>query len=244
MSGASDLPLVPLPPLASPAQREGLSVIDRRLALVQLCDARQREGRGFRLARAAALSITAGTAIAMIVLMSSGGRDATPALGVAALGWLTWYVGGCAALSAAADFGSRDRREGIDVLVLQRGQSLRALQRARWLAAACRMAALIGLPALLLGLLSAAAAPTWYALGRRVMLCLSSCGYAVLLAFVLATLARTSSRLFPSRGGWVLLAVLLGPHLAHALDPAVPSVPAFFADLRSDLLSSSGAGIR
>lgn len=205
-------------------------------ALVRLCDARQRELGPFKIARILGPFVALASAIPMLVLRGAHQEDAVVALAMQGAGWLSWLVGATAGLASARDWAARDAGEGIDALVLRRGFGQNALGGARFVAAAARMAWLIGVPALLLTLLSLVIAPSWLSLVRRAALCVEVVGYAGLVGVVLAAVARGASALLPARGRLLYVAILLVPHLLHQLHPAIPSIPGILDVLREQLL--------
>ena len=140
----------------------------------------------------------------------------------------SWIVAGLAALASARNLEQKDREEGVESLVEQRGHTAKALELSRVLAAAVLIAARVGLPLLFL------IAVGWMRLGDW-----SLAGwffgwsgfvviYAAALGLVLGVLARVAARISPERGRVVLVLLIALPELGRVLFPNVPSVPSAF----------------
>jgi hypothetical protein len=197
---------------------------------------RLRELFGFKFARSAGPVLALSNAFAMLILAASDQPNATVALAVRTLGWMSWLVGASAGTSTAQNLAERDVIDGIDELVLQRGLERKALPAARFAAAAKRMAVLIGFPTLFLGLLCMALSTTWPLFLHRSLLCIQMLVYAITMATVFAAIARVASALLPAHGRLLFLAALLLPHLAHRLNSAVPSILDLFETASEQLL--------
>lgn len=210
---------------------------ERLVTLTRFYDARVRGLVGVRLARWLGALVALAFTGMMLVLALAGGRDVLDVIAIRGVEWLAWLAAGVAALGTARDLADADAREGIAALVLQRGYGERELSFARAVATARAIARAAGLPALFLCLLALLLSGTLELAARRALLCLAVLGYVVLLAIVLAALARWSARLSPGRPRTVLLVLLLGPYLAQALWPLVPSVPSVFAGLVPHLVA-------
>jgi hypothetical protein len=219
-------------------QHHGPSRGARRLiALTSFYDARVRALPGVRLARWLGALVALGFAGLMLVLAAAGGRDVLDVIAIRGLEWLAWLAAGVAALGTARDLADADAREGIAALALQRGYGKGELSFARAVATARAIARASGWPALALTVLALLLSSTLELAARRALLGLAVSGYVVLLAIVLAALARWSENLSPRRPRLVLLALVLGPYVVQALWPLVPSVPSVFAGLVPHLVA-------
>ncbi len=210
----------------------------RRLSsLAGFYDVRARTLPGARLARWLGGLVALGFAGAMLVLAFSEGRDVLDVLAIRATEWLAWLAAGVAALATARDLAAADDRDGFTALTLERGYTRRDLSVARTAATARAIARAAGLPALVLAAMALLLSGTPALAARRAVLCVALLGYVGLLAIMLALLARWAASLSPRRPRSVFLVLVLGPYLAHAAWPLVPSVPSFFGGLVSHLLA-------
>jgi hypothetical protein len=193
-----------------------------------------------RFARFAGVCIVVGFSAAILSVATLS--DSRPGiLVVRALGWLSWFVAGSAALSAARDLAALDERDGVTDLVAARGFHGPALGPARILAAALRIFRLTAVPALLLGLLTLVLARSGTELASRALLCATVVGYLALLAGALGALSRWSAALSPRHGKSVMLALLFVPELLQSVWPSIPSLPSFFARMLIALRVIGGA---
>ena len=210
--------------------------IRRTAALTGLCEAQLRTLLGVKLARIVGLLVAVGFGCAMLVLFTSAGRDVLDVLCLQALAWLSWLAAGIAALSAAQDLAARDRRDGIAALALQRGHDQSTLAYSRLLATVRVIARVTLGPALALALLAMALSGSVAVAASRALLAAGVFGYVLLLGAVLGGLARWAVMLSPNHGRSVLVALVIGPHLARTVWPQVPSIPAWFEALLAKLL--------
>lgn len=194
--------------------------------LVALEDARLRRLFGMQLARILAVLVTLVALMAMFGAASDGGRSRAASIVHPALTWLTWLVGGCAALSAARDFKSVDEREGIAALTRLRGFDEAALEPARAIAVVSRIARLIAVPALLLALIGLLLSKSLAEVGWRALLCVAVVSYALLVGAVLGAVARWAALMSPRHGRSLLISAIVVPALLSSVWPAVPSLPA------------------
>jgi hypothetical protein len=211
----------------------------RGFELLWLCDLRQKELTGFKFARIAGPLFALSNLAALLLLALSKEQDALVAITIRTLGGLSWLVGGSAGLSLARDLAERDAAEGVEELIAQRGLDPTALPEARFLAGAKRIALLIATPALPLGLICILLSPTLSTFALRVLLCIEMLGYSVVLAAVVAGVARLASALVPTHGRLTFVAALLLPYLAHRLDAAVPSILDLFDAVLEHLLQAA-----
>jgi len=188
--------------------------VRRSQGAVALARARLRATGGWRVARASVWMVTAGFAVVALVLRIADGSDA--ALGgliVAAAHAVTWLAGAPLALAAARDHRSADRRDGVLALAAARGVSSQSLASARVIAAMAEIAAAVGLPVLLLALLTAALSGRAAAALDRVALGLGAVGFAIVAGVTLGGLGSACGRVGGARGGWLLFAVVVAPWL-------------------------------
>jgi hypothetical protein len=180
-----------------------------------------------RIARALGWLASFGFAVALGV--SSLGFDSQNlnSIVVGALGWLSWIPGGLAALFLARDLHSLDVQSGLTALAVQRGHSPRAFAWARILATMQEVTTAVARPGLVLSILSLALSPSIsIALGRS-LVALAVVAYSIALGVLLGGLARWSAATSPRHGPSLLVAVVIGPHLAQGVWTSVPSVPSW-----------------
>jgi hypothetical protein len=91
------------------------------------------------------------------------------------------------------------------------------------------------IPALGVCMLGAALSTSFGAAATHLLQCLGALGYLVLLGMVLGAFACWCAAISPRHGRSLLLGLVIGPHLARSVWPAVPSVPALFAALLGHL---------
>ena len=209
--------------------------LQRERALIALFDLGRQKTYGLRAARWYAFGVFVTYAIA--IAMAKGAEQARVIHGFvrAALVALSWVVGALATLGAAQALAQQAERDSLAALAVQRGHSPGALLRARTLAAAQRIARLVGLPALLLvvvGLVRGAALPWACAVAPGVLV------YAGVLGLTLAVLAQFAAELAPTHPRALLLALVLGPLLMSQVFPGIPSFPQLFSWLLARLLDA------
>lgn len=192
-------------------------------ALVRLCGRAQRELWGLRLTRVYGIGV--GISYALLALGLGSDLHLAGALWGRCLATASW-VAGVGALSLASDLAARETTQGLVGLARLRGFGDAALERARTLAGALRLASAIALPGLLVALAILLKLRTLPAAVQALGLALMTLPYAALLGTSLALVARLSSRLLPERGRWLFLALTLGPWLvALGTQLPVPSLP-------------------
>jgi hypothetical protein len=208
--------------------------LQRERALIALFDLGRQKSYGLRAAKLYAFSVFAGYAIAISLARGTDRRAAIHGFIQAALVSLSWVVGALAGLGAAQALAEQPERDALSALAMQRGFPKPALLRARTLAAAVRVASLVGVPALLLVLLGVARGGT---LSWALSLSLAVLVYASTLGLTLALLAHFAAELSPSHPRALLTLLVLGPLLVSLAYPAVPSLPRLFSSLLSRLLA-------
>jgi len=191
------------------------------LELVAFAERRLADAFGGRIARFYAWGIAASYGIALFVA-----QVRTDALLAQALVALSWIPAGLIALGAARGPSRPDDENGFVALARQRGFDARELELARFLAAVARIARVTGYPALALVAVRATLARDVNAAIASAQAALGAVVYVASLAFLLAALARAGAVLSAGRGRLTLVALVLVPHLARALFPSMPSVPA------------------
>jgi len=220
-----------------------LAAFDRRLsgALVAFADRRlrQRLGARFALLYAVGIGLTYGI---MIVLLGAGSEPAARALILRELTTVTWVVGAMVGLSLAADWRRLDGDEGVFGFLHLRGIAAESLDLARWYAAARRIALLVAAPTLLCCALAGARIRSLEAALGLAGLALATAAYACLIGAGASSLALAARLLAPTYGRTFLIAVVLLPHAARELWPALPSVPAGVAWLIAAVGRAGGAG--
>ena len=220
--------------LLSPVWRS----VQRERALIALFDLGRKKTYGLRAARLYAFGVFMSYAIA--IALAKGGEQARVMHGFvrAALIALSWVVGALATLGATQALAQQAERDSLAALAMQRGYSDSALLRARTLAAAQRIARLVGVPALLLvvvALLRGATLPWACAVAPAVLV------YACALGLTLAVLAQFTAELAPTHPRALLLALVLGPLLFAQVFPAVPSLPQLCSWLLVRLLAAGAS---
>lgn len=186
--------------------------VRRARGAVALARARLRAVRGARAARASAWMIAIGFGVAAVVLRVSDGADA--ALGglvISAARSIAWLAGAPLALAAAEDHRAADRRDGVLALAAARGVSPEGLASARVVATMAEIANVLGLPVLLLALLTAALSGRAGAAIDRVALGLGAVAFAIVAGVTLGGLGAASARIGRERGRWVLFALVFAP---------------------------------
>lgn len=202
-------------------------------ALVRLCARSQKELWGLRLTRLYGFGI--GVSYGALALAMPQEPQVAAALWSRSLVTASW-VAGVGALSLATDLEARDAAQGLTGLARLRGFGSPALERARILAGALRVAGAVAIPGLLVALAALLRFRTLPGAVTALWLALLTLPYAALLGGTLACLARLSSRLLPQRGRLLLLSLVLGPWLlALGTRSDVPSVPAAFGWLLARL---------
>jgi hypothetical protein len=209
----------------------------RERALIALVDLGRRKGFLLRAARLYAIGVFVGYALAILVARGTDRRALIHGFVHAALEALSWVVGGLAALGAARALAEppSPTNDALTALALSRGFSPDALHGAGTLGTAVRIARWVGLPSVLLVIvgLSRGATPLWaLAVAPAIVV------YASALGLTLALLALFSAQLAPSRPRWMLLVLVLGPHLIAQAFPRFPSAIALLSSLLDHLLDS------
>lgn len=220
---------------------QNASALRRHAALRALSEARQSFLFGMRAARVIGFMIAAGGLILLFVVSGTRGRDALHVVVVRTLAWLSWSVGSIAALSATRDFAALDERDGIAALALERGYSERELGAARTAASVRVITGLLAVPALAVSMGALALSSSTGLLVPRVLLALGVLGYVAALGLALGIVARWSAAASPTHARVLLAVIVLGPELARAAWPHVPSLPAGFAWLLERLVSVGAA---
>jgi hypothetical protein len=193
----------------------------------------QRQLWGIRLTRLYAIGI--GISYSVLVLTAPVDPGLGPRLWQKCLTLASW-VTGVGALSLARDLVERDVTQGLVGLARLRGFGPRALERARVVAGAIKLATTVAIPGLLVALAALlrvrSAAGAFTAFGLIVF----TLAYAALLGCTLAVLARAASRALPGRGRLLLMLLVLGPWLlASGIGLSLPSIPGAFGWLLSHL---------
>jgi hypothetical protein len=147
-----------------------------------------------------------------------------------ALGTLAWVSGGMVVLSALRNPDDAGER-GLLALVRRRGASAGELATAQLLGLALRLLRVMAWPALVLavaaGLVTRDGSPPLVLLLNTLAVLVFVAATSV--ALVLA--ARAALILGPGRVKLTFAALVLLPHLAHAIWPSVPSIPAVLEEL-------------
>ncbi len=212
--------------------------MQRERALIALFDLGRQKTYGLRAARLYAFGVFVSYGIA--IALTKGAEQARVIHGFvrAALIALSWVVGALATLGATQALAQRTERDALAALAVQRGHGASSLLRARTLAAAQRIARLVGVPALLLiavGLVRGATLPWACAVAPAVLV------YACILGLTLAVLAQLSAELAPAHPRALLLALVLGPLLISQVFPSIPCFPQLFSALLARLLAAGAA---
>ena len=213
--------------------------LQRERALIALFDAGSRKTFALFSARLYAFGVFVSYAIAIALTRGATRPASIHGFVQAALVTLSWAVGALAALGSAQALAARSERDALSALAMQRGFTGLALLRARTLAAAVRIARLVGIPALLLVAVGVVrgASPAWaLAVAPAVVV------YACALGLSLALLAHFSAEVAPRHPRSFLIALVLGPLLLSRAFPTVPSIPQLFSGLLA-LLLGPGAGL-
>ncbi|HEY4102490.1 MAG TPA: hypothetical protein VGM44_01320 [Polyangiaceae bacterium] len=210
----------------------------RERALLSLFDLGRRKGFGLRLAWVYAFGVFVSYAIAISLAHGERRHAAIRGFVHAALISISWVVGSLAALGTARVLVQAPDRDGLRALALTRGFSDRDLLRARMLAAALRVARLIGVPALLLILVALARGE---ALAWALVVAPGVAAYALLFGLCVALLAQFSAALAPRHARALLAALVLGPMLLSKAYPALPNLPAACAELLDRLFATGSA---
>ena len=212
--------------------------LQRERALIALFDLGRQKAWGMRAARLYAFSVGLSYAALLLLVQGPDRTAAMHELVRTALLSLSWAAGALGALGAAKTLAEQPSRAALEALAEQRGIAPSAFPRAQVLAAATRIARLVGLPGLALVAVSAArgAHPTW-ALAAAGALTL----YAALLGGCLGLLALFAAELSPRRPRALLAGLVLVPFFAAQAYSAVPSLPGFFGRLLALLLDQAEA---
>lgn len=211
----------------------------RRNALLQLFDSELRGRFGAQLAKVAVVFITFGYAIA-IPFAARGPRDTSDLVVVRALSWCSWLVAGLVAI-AACHTGTNDDEAALDAFARQHGWSAASITTARSLSVVRRTARLVLPSGLVLALLALGLSSSLLAVLPRISLILGVLVYVTLLAIGIALLVRVSKALSPAHPRTALLALVLVPHVIRGMLPSMPSVPAFYQWLLSQLAGIGAA---
>lgn len=212
--------------------------VQRERALVALFDLYRQKTYGLRAARLYAFGVFATYALAIALAKGSARGQMIHGFLVAALGALSWVVGALATLGATQALARQVEHGGLAALAMQRGHSGAALLRARTLAAAQRIARLVGVPSVLLvvvGVLRGASLSWACAVAPAVLL------YACALGLTLALLAQLAAELAPAHARALLLALILVPLPLSQVFPSIPNVPQLFSWLMTRLLQAGTA---
>ena len=209
----------------------------RERALIALFDLGRKKDFALRAARLYAIGVFVGYAAAILLARGGDRRSLIQGFVQAALGALSWVVGSLAALGAAQALAQPawPGSDALTALALGRGYSQSALLRARTLSTAVRVARWVGLPGVALVILGLGRGATllWaIAVGPAVIV------YAGALGVTVSLLALFSAQLAPRRPRWMLIALVLGPHLIAQAFPGFPSPIALLASLLDHLLDS------
>lgn len=202
--------------------------------LLRFYDGCLRSRLGAQLGKLAAAVLGVGHAIALPFAARAASGDASDAVVVSALRWLTWIAAAAVALSAV---GRGSDEAPARELALTRGFSARAMDLAELSASGRRTLRVVGVPALLLAILALAFARSPALVAARACLILGVLGYLLVLGALVAVLVRLSRAIGPHRPRSALLGLVLLPHFLHEIFPRVPSVPALTAFLSSQLLA-------
>jgi hypothetical protein len=205
-------------------------------ALVRLCSRSQGTLWGLRLGRAYGIGI--GLSYGLLAWLGPTSFGGAAKLWAHCLGTASW-VAGIGALSLATDLAARDATQGLSSLVRLRGFGEAALERARVLAGARRLASNVLVPGLMLSLSLLLRFHTLRAALMSLSLLVLSVPYAALVGATLAPLARACSLWLPGRGRLLLAAIALGPWLLGAgLHANLPSIPGAFSWLLEHVVRS------
>jgi hypothetical protein len=203
--------------------------------LEALCVRRLGDGFFARAARFYAWGIAVSYGVALLFAPSNPELLLVPALET-----LAWIVGGVYGLAAA-----RDPAPGADdavfALARTRGFTQRDLAVLRFTAAVRKIGRYALGPGLALSLVPWLHARGADDFGRAVARTLGVLAFAITLSVVVAALARLSATLSPGRGRATLFGIVLIPHAAHSLWPALPSVPALLGACLEWLVVRGGA---
>lgn len=204
--------------------------------------ARLRASGGARAARAGAWGLFAVFAVAAVVLRASDGEDASlTGLVVAAAHAVAWIAAAPLALAVAEDPRAADRRDGVILLAASRGVSASGLSSARVLAAMIEIARVIGLPVVLLALLTAGLAGRAAAAFDRLALAAGGVGFAIVAGVTLGGIAAACARAAGPRGRWLFAGAVILPwiladlagHGAWSIPGALGAVLDFALRVRS-----------
>lgn len=184
-----------------------------------------------RLARAYAFGVALSFA-ALAALTPYPGRAAFNGWLGDALRSASWVVAGLSALGAARDLAQRDDADGFSTLAALRGADRRALDGARVLAAALRIALGVCVPALAVLTVAGLRSPRAELLPWLAQWGAFIVSYAAGLGVVLALLARLCSGLLAPQARLSLACLVLVPELLRAVGGLpLPSLPAACARL-------------
>ncbi len=212
--------------------------VQRERALIALFDLGRQKTYGLRAARLYAFGVFVTYAIAIALATGADRGRVIHGFVAAALVALSWVVGALATLGSTQALAQQAEQGSLSALAVQRGYAGAALLRARTLAAAQRIARLVGLPALLLvlvGVLRGATLSWASAVAPAVVV------YACALGLSLAAVAQFAAELAPAHPRALLLALLLGPLLISQVFPGIPSFPQLFSWLMARLLATGAA---
>ncbi|MES1175742.1 MAG: hypothetical protein ABUL62_15580 [Myxococcales bacterium] len=214
--------------------RRGLA---RERALIALFDLGRRKAFLLRAARLYAIGVFIGYSVAILLARGGDRRALIHGFVHAALGSLSWAVGSLAALGAAQSLAApaSPSTDPLTALAVGRGYSTSALLRARTLSTAVRVARWVGLPGVLLVVVGLGRGATllWaLAVAPAVIV------YASALGLTVALLALFAAQLSPRRPRWVLIALVLVPHLVAQSFHGFPSPVALLSSLLDHLLDS------
>ncbi len=200
--------------LSARAFREVVNVLADRLAATGLA----------RFARFTALAIAIGYSATIVAdRFGEAGSRATGGLQTSAARASLWWVALVIALAASHRRTLLDRKDGLELMLLARGWSGRALLAARALAAARVALPRMVLPVLIVGLTAVAVSGTLRAARDRTLLMIACVGFAALASLAVPPLAALCEHLAHKRGRSLLIALLLGSATLAELtgDPAL-----------------------
>jgi hypothetical protein len=198
-------------------------------ALLRDSDADLKRRLGVRAGTLVTLLVALGFSGAVVMVSADGAPSSMAGMMSRAL-WLLSVLGVTpAAVSFAGYLSLPPSSGGSAQLALLRGLDRKAQSMARFHAGCRRLVGMVLFPALLLGVLAALLSDDAGEAALRVGLAIRSAGYAAVLGVTLAGLAWAAARLVPARPRLAFAALLVVPHLARALWPSTPSVPALLA---------------
>lgn len=197
-----------------------------RAALIALLRERLRQTKGGRFSALLGISLLAGFGVIALVLRAVDGPSASLGnLVVSAAKLITWAAAAPIAFAAANDRARADRDDGIEALAESHGIDRYVLRAVRVAAAMYQVAHSIGLPILILSLLSVLLSGTIALAVKNIALMLGLAFFSALAGCTIGGIADLCGRIGMARGRHLFALVIVLPWLLSDLSERPWSIP-------------------